>query len=114
MQGSPPDALGPAETYQIDSDEYDSDADDDNIPDEEYDRIVEEGAYESEMEYFELTRQLRKATRPMKSLLWSMSSRSEVLSPSFGPMCRRRWIRALVQARLHPLERCASCSWASE
>ena len=32
-----------AETYQIDSDEWDSDEEKDNLGDEEYDRLVEEG-----------------------------------------------------------------------
>lgn len=36
-------ALTPAETYQIDSDEYDSDDDGSQMGDDEYDRLVEEG-----------------------------------------------------------------------
>jgi NAD-dependent histone deacetylase SIR2 len=37
--------ITPAETYQIDSDEYDSEAGIDDLGDEEYDRLVEEGGY---------------------------------------------------------------------
>lgn len=33
----------PAETYQIDSDDYDSDQERDDLEDDEYDRLVEEG-----------------------------------------------------------------------
>jgi NAD-dependent histone deacetylase SIR2 len=35
--------ISPADTYQIDSDEYDSEQELDNLPDDEYDRLVEEG-----------------------------------------------------------------------
>jgi NAD-dependent histone deacetylase SIR2 len=37
--------ITPAETYQIDSDEYDSEAGIDDLGDEEYDRLVEEGGH---------------------------------------------------------------------
>lgn len=36
-------ALMPAETYQIDSDEYDSGEEGSDMADDEYDRLVEEG-----------------------------------------------------------------------
>ncbi|WVW78248.1 hypothetical protein I302_100201 [Kwoniella bestiolae CBS 10118] len=59
MSSSPPPALAPeitpAETYQIDSDEYDSDQERDDLEDDEYDKLVEEaenGYSDEEMEKF--------------------------------------------------------------
>ncbi|WWD21658.1 hypothetical protein CI109_106144 [Kwoniella shandongensis] len=54
--------INPAETYQIDSDEYDSDQERDDINDEEYDRLVEEaenGYSDEEMKAF--THQLKES-----------------------------------------------------
>ncbi|WVQ79889.1 hypothetical protein IAT38_001989 [Cryptococcus sp. DSM 104549] len=61
---SPPGAqdIKPAETYQIDSDEYDSDAERDEISEAEYDKLVEEaenGYSDGEMDAF--TRELKES-----------------------------------------------------
>ncbi|WWD00791.1 hypothetical protein V866_007726 [Kwoniella sp. B9012] len=58
MSGPPPalaPEITPAETYQIDSDEYDSDQERDDLEDDEYDKLVEEaenGYSDEEMEKF--------------------------------------------------------------
>lgn len=41
---TPQPAVGPADSYQLDSDEYDSEDEHSDLDAEEYDRIVEEGA----------------------------------------------------------------------
>lgn len=37
--------MNASETYQLDSDDYDSDADDNSIPDDEYAALVDEGEF---------------------------------------------------------------------
>lgn len=41
----PAQEIRPGDTYQIDSEEYDSDQERDNLSDGEYDRLVEEGGF---------------------------------------------------------------------
>lgn len=40
--------VGPADSYQLDSDEYDSEAGHSDMDEKEYDKIVEEGACSSQ------------------------------------------------------------------
>lgn len=41
----PAQEIKPGDTYQIDSEEYDSDQERDNLSDGEYDKLVEEGGF---------------------------------------------------------------------
>lgn len=41
----PEQEIKPGDTYQIDSEEYDSDQERDNLSDGEYDKLVEEGGF---------------------------------------------------------------------